>query len=52
MSDYDTVSAEVEHEEEIPEDHPRYQDLLTRHRIENGVEKGSPTSRGCTPKAG
>ncbi|TYT61199.1 4-phosphopantoate--beta-alanine ligase [Natrialba swarupiae] len=40
MSDYDTVSAEVEHEEEIPEDHPRYQDLLTRHRIENGVEKG------------
>ncbi|AFZ73273.1 4-phosphopantoate--beta-alanine ligase [Natronobacterium gregoryi] len=40
MSDYDTVSADVEREEEIPEDHPRYQDLLTRHRIENGVEKG------------
>ncbi|ARS91830.1 4-phosphopantoate--beta-alanine ligase [Natrarchaeobaculum aegyptiacum] len=40
MSDYDTVSAEVEHEDEIPEDHPRYQDLLTRHRIEKGVEKG------------
>ncbi|WP_049921339.1 4-phosphopantoate--beta-alanine ligase [Halopiger djelfimassiliensis] len=40
MSDYDTVSADVEHEEEIPEDHPRYQDLLTRHRIETGVEKG------------
>ncbi|WP_394739566.1 4-phosphopantoate--beta-alanine ligase [Natronococcus roseus] len=40
MTDYDTVSADVEHEEEIPEDHPRYQDLLTRHRIENGVEKG------------
>ncbi|WP_254531234.1 4-phosphopantoate--beta-alanine ligase [Natrinema gelatinilyticum] len=40
MSDYDTVSADVEHEEEIPEDHPRYQDLLTRHRIEAGVEKG------------
>ena len=40
MSDYDTVSADVEHEEEIPEDHPRYQDLLTRHRIEKGVEKG------------
>ncbi|MEY7848634.1 4-phosphopantoate--beta-alanine ligase [Natrarchaeobius sp. A-rgal3] len=40
MSDYDTVSAEVEHEDEIPEDHPRYQDLLTRHRIERGVEKG------------
>ncbi|MDG5758957.1 4-phosphopantoate--beta-alanine ligase [Natronococcus sp. A-GB1] len=40
MTDYDTVSADVEHEEEIPEDHPRYQDLLTRHRIEQGVEKG------------
>ncbi|QRV14329.1 phosphopantothenate/pantothenate synthetase [Haloterrigena salifodinae] len=40
MTDYDTVSAEVDHEEEIPEDHPRYQDLLTRHRIEKGVEKG------------
>ncbi|MFP8951781.1 4-phosphopantoate--beta-alanine ligase [Natrialbaceae archaeon A-arb3/5] len=40
MSDYETVSGEVDHEEEIPEDHPRYQDLLTRHRIERGVEKG------------
>ncbi|SFC45133.1 pantothenate synthetase [Halobiforma haloterrestris] len=40
MTDYDTVSADVEEEEEIPEDHPRYQDLLTRHRIEEGVEKG------------
>ncbi|APW98062.1 hypothetical protein CHINAEXTREME_09815 [Halobiforma lacisalsi AJ5] len=40
MTDYDTVSADVDDEEEIPEDHPRYQDLLTRHRIEEGVEKG------------
>ncbi|SFS80629.1 4-phosphopantoate--beta-alanine ligase [Halostagnicola kamekurae] len=40
MSDHETVPAEVDHEEEIPEDHPRYQDLLTRHRIEAGVEKG------------
>jgi len=40
VSEYDTVGADVEHEEEIPEDHPRYQDLLTRHRIEKGVEKG------------
>jgi len=40
VTDYDTVSADVEDEEEIPEDHPRYQDLLTRHRIEQGVEKG------------
>ncbi|AHF99554.1 hypothetical protein HALLA_12895 [Halostagnicola larsenii XH-48] len=40
MSDHETVPAEVDREEEIPEDHPRYQDLLTRHRIEAGVEKG------------
>lgn len=40
MSEYETVPAEVEHEEEIPPDHPRYQDLVTRHRIEKGVEKG------------
>ncbi|AGB30866.1 hypothetical protein C488_03115 [Natrinema pellirubrum DSM 15624] len=40
MTDYDSVSADVENEEEIPADHPRYQDLLTRHRIERGVEKG------------
>lgn len=31
---------EVEDESEIPEDHPRYTDLLTRHRIEEGVRKG------------
>ena len=40
MSDYETVPAEVDSEGEIPSDHPRYQDLLTRHRIEAGVEKG------------
>ncbi|MFC6717364.1 4-phosphopantoate--beta-alanine ligase [Natrialbaceae archaeon GCM10025810] len=40
MSDHETVPAEVDHEEEIPEDHPRYQDLITRHRIERGVEMG------------
>lgn len=39
MSD-DTVPAEVEDEAEIPEDHPRYEDLVSRHRIEAGVEKG------------
>jgi 4-phosphopantoate--beta-alanine ligase len=27
-------------EVEVPESHPRYQSLLTRHRIEAGVEKG------------
>lgn len=40
MSNYRTVPAEVDTEEEIPEDHPRYQDLLTRHRIESGIENG------------
>jgi 4-phosphopantoate--beta-alanine ligase len=40
VSDYETVPAEVDEEEEIPEDHPRYQDLLTRHRIEEGVRAG------------
>ncbi|WP_255191227.1 4-phosphopantoate--beta-alanine ligase [Natronobeatus ordinarius] len=40
MSEYDSAPPEVDHEEEIPEDHPRYTDLVTRHRIEEGVKKG------------
>ncbi|MFP9191795.1 4-phosphopantoate--beta-alanine ligase [Natrialbaceae archaeon A-CW1-1] len=40
VSEHETVPAEVEDEEEIPTDHPRYTDLVTRHRIERGVEKG------------
>jgi len=31
---------------EIPEDHPRYASLLTRHRIEEGVEKGITSRQG------
>lgn len=31
---------------EVPEDHPRYQSLLTRHRIEEGVEKGITSRQG------
>lgn len=31
---------------EIPEDHPRYESLLTRHRIEAGVEKGITSRQG------
>ncbi|SEK36854.1 4-phosphopantoate--beta-alanine ligase [Haloferax larsenii] len=31
---------------EIPESHPRYQSLLTRHRIEDGVEKGITSKQG------
>ncbi|WP_066416039.1 4-phosphopantoate--beta-alanine ligase [Halorubrum aethiopicum] len=31
---------------EIPEDHPRHASLLTRHRIEAGVEKGITSKQG------
>ena len=31
---------------EIPESHPRYQSLRTRHRIEEGVEKGITSKQG------
>jgi len=31
---------------DLPEDHPRYQSLLTRHRIEEGVEKGITSKQG------
>lgn len=30
----------VDDETAIPEDHPRYEDLLARHRIEEGIRKG------------
>ena len=33
-------------ETEIPEDHPRYASLVTRHRIEAGVEKGITSKQG------
>ncbi|WP_284012421.1 4-phosphopantoate--beta-alanine ligase [Halobaculum sp. DT92] len=38
--------SEVDHESEIPEDHPRYQSLLTRHRIEHGVDIGITSKQG------
>ena len=31
---------------EVPESHPRYESLLTRHRIEAGVEKGITSKQG------
>jgi 4-phosphopantoate--beta-alanine ligase len=31
---------------DVPESHPRYQSLLTRHRIEEGVEKGITSKQG------
>jgi len=33
-------------EHAIPDDHPRYQSLLTRHRIEAGVEQGITSQQG------
>jgi 4-phosphopantoate--beta-alanine ligase len=33
-------------EVEVPEDHPRYESLLTRHRIEEGVDKGITSRQG------
>ena len=33
-------------EAEIPESHPRYESLLTRHRIEEGLEKGITSRQG------
>lgn len=35
-----TVPGGVDSEEEIPRDHPRYTDLVTRYRIEEGIETG------------
>ncbi len=32
--------------EETPESHPRYESLLTRHRIEDGVERGITSPQG------
>ncbi|GAB3707096.1 phosphopantothenate/pantothenate synthetase [Halorubrum pallidum] len=33
-------------ETDVPEDHPRYASLVTRHRIEAGVEKGITSKQG------
>ena len=39
MSDNSAPSS-VENEAELPESHPRYEDLVSRHRIEAGIEQG------------
>ena len=50
MSESDLESeveaAEFESASEVPEDHPRYESLVTRHRIEEGVEKGITSTQG------
>jgi len=33
-------------ETEVPEDHPRYTSLVTRHRIEDGVDRGITSRQG------
>lgn len=38
--------ATADHGESIPEDHPRYASLITRHRIEAGVDKGITSRQG------
>lgn len=47
MSEQDQdVSEEDDHGDVVPEDHPRRQSLLTRHRIEEGLEKGITSRQG------
>jgi 4-phosphopantoate--beta-alanine ligase len=36
----ESAPSAVDDEAELPGDHPRYEDLVSRHRIEAGVEKG------------
>jgi 4-phosphopantoate--beta-alanine ligase len=40
------VAADVDDEADIPRDHPRYQSLLTRYRIEAGVDAGITSRQG------
>ncbi len=40
------TNAETDPETEIPEDHPRYASLVTRHRIEAGVDAGITSRQG------
>ena len=46
MADDPRVPASPDDETEIPRSHPRYLSLLTRHRIEEGVEKGITSVQG------
>ena len=40
MSEDVEIPADITDESDIPQDHPRYEDLITRFRIERGVELG------------
>ena len=44
--DLDDVAGLDRMSDEIPNDHPRHDSLVTRHRIEEGVEKGITSKQG------
>jgi len=46
MSDEPRIPVSPDDETEIPESHPRYESLLTRHRIEHGVDLGITSRQG------
>ena len=46
MSDEPQIPVSPDDETEIPESHPRYESLLTRHRIEHGVDIGITSRQG------
>ena len=46
MSDEPRIPVSPDDETEIPESHPRYESLLTRHRIERGVDLGITSRQG------
>ena len=46
MNEEPQVPVAPDTEAEIPESHPRYESLLTRHRIEHGVELGITSLQG------
>jgi 4-phosphopantoate--beta-alanine ligase len=46
MSEEPQIPVDPDDETEIPESHPRYESLLTRHRIEHGVELGITSLQG------
>jgi len=46
MSEGPSVPVDPDDEVDIPESHPRYESLLTRHRIEAGLEKGITSRQG------
>ncbi len=40
------MDGDADHEFDVPESHPRHESLLTRHRIEDGVDRGITSRQG------